>query len=153
MTDELLKAYAEVDVILSYMDNIYIEKIPLEVRKLFKDERLQGYEPKINPKIPLDEQNLQTKTYTILAMLNLNYWCEDEKEKQELIEIYAENDKKKEEELRKKYNPDNLFKNDKNDKITKPYREIEQNTALIEYKESNFLKKILNKIMSFFRRK
>ena len=43
-------------------------------------------------------------------MLNLNYWCEDEEERQKLIAIYAENDKKREAGLREKYNPDNIFK-------------------------------------------
>lgn len=146
MENELLKAYAEVDVILSYMKNAYVEKIPKKMRELFKNEKLQGYEPNINPKIPLDEQNLQRKTYAILAMLNLNYWCKDENEKKELIAIYAENDKKREAELREKYNPDNLFK-----KKELQEENVEQNTALIEYRESNLLKRIINKIMSFFR--
>ena len=106
MENELLKAYAEVDEILANMESIYVEKIPKKIRELFSNNRLEGYTPNINSKIPLDEQNLQKKTYSILAMLNLNYWCENENEKQELIAIYAENDRKKEEELREKYNPE-----------------------------------------------
>ena len=91
------------------------------------------------------EQNLQRKTLAILAMLDLNYWCESEEEKQKLIQEYAENDKKKEQELREKYNPDNLFKN----KI-----ETENvGTELVEYKEKNFIQKIMEKIKSFFKRK
>ena len=109
MENDLYKAYAEVDEILSFMEDVYIDKIPKKLRELFKNERLEDYKPNIDPKIPLDEQKLQKKTFSILAMLNLNYWCEDEKEKQDLIAIYAENDRKKEE-LREKYNPDNLFK-------------------------------------------
>ena len=117
---------------------------------MFSNNRLEGYTPNINSKIPLDEQNLQKKTYSILAMLNLNYWCENENEKQELIAIYAENDRKKEEELREKYNPDNLFKNKTN---IRQQEEMDKGTALVEYKEEKFFKKIINKIMSFFRRK
>ena len=151
MENELLKAYAEVDVILSYMKNTYVEKIPKKMRELFKNEKLQGYEPNINPKIPLDEQNLQRKTYAILALLNLNYWCKDENEKKELIAIYAENDKKREAELREKYNPDNLFKKKELQEENVEQKNVEENTALIEYRESNLLKRIINKIMSFFR--
>ena len=121
------------------------------MRELFKNEKLQEYVPNINPQIPLDEQNLQRKTYAILAMLNLNYWCEDEKEKQELIAIYAENDKKRESELREKYNPDNLFKKKELQEEKLEKESLEENTSLIEYKESNFFKKIINKIISFFR--
>ena len=151
MENELLKAYAEVDVILSYMKDIYVEKIPLKMRDLFKNEKLQGYEPNINPKIPLDEQNLQGKTYAILAMLNLNYWCKDENEKKELIAIYAENDKKRESELKEKYNPDNLFRKKELQKEKLKKGRLEENTSLVEYKENNFFKRIIKKIISFFR--
>lgn len=148
MEDNLLKAYAEVDEILSLMENTYIEKIPSKIREIFKDERQKDYNPIIKTDIPLDEQNLQRKTFAILAILNLNYWCEDENEKQELIKIYAENNRKKEEELREKYNPDNIFKKEEPNKQTK-----NDNTALIEYDEENFIKKILKKIMQFFKKK
>ncbi len=150
MENELLKAYAEVDVILSLMENTYVEKIPKSMIELFKKEKLQGYKPNINPKIPLDEQNLQKKTYAILAMLNLNYWCENEKEKQKLLALYSENDKKREAELRKKYNPDNLF-NVKELHEVKLEDEIQNNTSLIKYEEKSLIKRIINRIMSFFK--
>lgn len=146
MENELLKAYAEVDKVLSFMENKYVEKIPSKMREMFKNEKLEGYNPVINPKVPLDEQDLQRKTLSILAMLNLNYWCESEKEKQELISLYAENDRKREEELREKYNPDNLFKNKSKD------NNIEENLQIIEYKEPGFIKKLLLKIAKLFKK-
>ena len=149
MENNIYKAYAEVDKILSFMDTAYVEKIPKKMRDLFRNEKLQDYEPNINPKISIDEQNLQKKTYAILAMLNLNYWCKDEEEKKELIKLYAENDRKREEELREKYNPDNIFKNKQTESISNTE---ESNTSLIEYKESNFFKKIISKIMNLFKR-
>ena len=149
MENNIYKAYAEVDKILSFMDTTYVEKIPKKMRDLFRNEKLQNYEPNIDPKISLDEQKLQKKTYAILAMLNLNYWCKDEEEKKELIKLYAENDRKREEELREKYNPDNIFKNKQTESISNTE---ESNTSLIEYKESNFFKKIISKIMSLFKR-
>ena len=153
MKNDLYKAYAEVDEILSFMEDVYIDKIPKKLRELFKNERLEDYKPNIDPKIPLDEQKLQKKTFSILAMLNLNYWCEDEKEKQDLIAIYAENDRKKEE-LREKYNLDNLFKKKETEqKIEEPQKNISENTALVEYKEEKFFKKLIKKIMNFFKRR
>ena len=150
MENNLSKAYAEVLLILSYMEQKYIDMIPKKLLELFNEEKDKNYQPNINPNISLAEQNLQRKTLTLLAMLNLNYWREDEKEKQELIAIYAENDRKKEEELREKYNPDNLFKKkEKREKVEEP----QESTALIEYKEEKFFKRLINKIISFFRRK
>lgn len=154
MKNDLYKAYAEVDEILSFMEDVYIDKIPKKLRELFKNERLEDYKPNIDPKIHLDEQKLQKKTFSILAMLNLNYWCEDKKEKQDLIAIYAENDRKKEEELREKYNPDNLFKKKETEqKNEEPRKNTAENTALVEYKEEKFFNKLIKKIMSFFKRR
>ena len=81
---------------------------------------------------------------------NTNCDCENEEEKEELIRAYSNNDKKRNEELREKYNPDNIFKNKNKE------REVEQITeeitAIAEYKKENFIKKLLNKIKRLFTR-
>ena len=146
MENSLLRAYAEVDKILSFMQISYIEKVPKKLRELFKNEKLKDYDPNIDKNIPLNEQNLERKTYAILAMLNLHYWCNDE-EKQELLKAYSNNDKKREEELREKYNPDNIFKN----RIKEPEQATEEVKALVEYKKENFIKKLINTIKRFFK--
>ena len=150
MENNLLKAYSEKDKILSFMEIRYVEKVPKKMREMFKNEKLQDYEPNIDKNIPLEEQQLERKTLAILAMLNLNYWCENEEEKEELIRAYSNNDKKRNEELREKYNPDNIFKNKNKE------REVEQITeeitAIAEYKKENFIKKLLNKIKRLFTR-
>ena len=149
MENNLSKAYTEVLLILSYMEPKYVDMIPKKLLELFNEEKDKNYQPKINPNISLAEQNLQRKTLALLAMLNLNYWCKDEKEKEEMLKIYSENDKKIEAEMRERYNPDNLFKKkekeEQNDEIK------EESTEIIEYKEQNIFKKILNKIMKFFK--
>ncbi len=63
--------------------------------------------------------------------------------------MYAENDKKIEAEMRERYNPNNLFK--KKEKQEQNNEVKQENTELIEYKEQNIFKKILNKIMKFFK--
>lgn len=73
-----------------------------------------------------------------------NYWCPEE-EKQDLQKKFYENEQKYQEELRQKYNPDNIFT-----KKNKNIIEIEDNqTQLIEYKETIF-RRILNKIKALF---
>ncbi len=146
MENNLLKAYAEIDKILSFMEIRYVEKVPKKMREMFRNEKLQGYEPDIDKNTALEEQKLQRKTLAILAMLNLNYWCENEEEKQELLRAYSNNDKKRNEEIREKYNPDNIFKN-KEKQVEQITEEI---TAMVEYKKDNFIKKLLNKIKRLF---
>ena len=95
--------------------------------------------------MPLAKQNFQRETFIILAILNLNYWCESKERKKILIAIYAENDKKREKAIKEKYNPDNLFKSKKNinNEIVKKSQE---ETSLIKYKEKNFILKLIDKI-------
>ena len=150
MENSLSKAYAEVLLILSYMEQKYIDMIPKKLLELFNEEKDKNYQPNINPNISLAEQNLQRKTLALLAMLNLNYWCKDENEKKELLKMYSENDKKIEAEMRERYNPDNLFK--KKEKVEQNNDIKQERTELIEYKEKNIFRKILDRIKNFFRK-
>ena len=69
----------------------------------------------------------------------MNYWCESESEKQEIINLCNNVDILN----REKYSYDNLFK--KNKKIAIQEVIEEKNNSLVEYKESIFAK-ILNRI-------
>ena len=140
-------AYTEVDTILSLMDEKYINKIPKNLRGIFKEEKSFDYKPNIDPKKSLNEQNFQRETLVILAILSLNYWCESEEEKQKLIKAYSENEKKNETEIKEKYNPDYIFKN--NIMLNREKTENQKEIQMVEYKEG-FLKKLWNKLRSFF---
>ena len=132
------------------MEQKYIDMIPKKLLELFNEEKDKNYQPNINPNISLAEQNLQRKTLALLAMLNLNYWCKDENEKKELLKMYSENDKKMEAEMRERYNPDNLFK--KKEKVEQNNDIKQEKTELIEYKQKNIFRKILDRIKTFFRK-
>ena len=70
-----------------------------------------------------------------------------EEEKQELFKAYSINDKKMEEELIEKYALDDLFKKKE---IVEKTEESQESIALEKYKEENFIKKLLNRIMRVF---
>ena len=141
MNNDIASAYSEIDEILSKMEDRYVNKIPYKIRELIKKEKNNNYHPNIEFSEEILDNKLQRKTIAILAWLNLNYWCDDEEEKEKLIAIYRENDIIKDRELREKYNPDNLFKR-------KTKEEKTENVAIIEHKESAF-DKILNRIKRF----
>ena len=144
--DEL--AYAEVDEILNHIDDDYVKRIPQKIREFFKEERNKEYNTIIDINKPLEEQNLKRSTIVILAILNMNYWCDTDEEKREIIESWAKNEEREEAELREKYNPDNIFK--KKEKVQEENKKL--TTDLVQYKEPNIFKKILNKIKSLFKR-
>ena len=147
MVMENMLAYAEIDEILNLLEDDYRERVPKKVRDFFKEEKMKDYHPEIDIEKPLIEQNLKRETMVLLAILNLNYWCENEEEKQRFLNELDKNEEEKKE-LEEKYNPDNLFKKKKQIKILK-----EENTSLIEYKKTNMLKRVFERIINFFKRK
>ena len=83
-----------------------------------------------------------SETETILAVLYRDYWATDE-ERNRILKKEKENFLSLEEEKRKKYNPDDLFK--KTNNTSENIENIQDtqeiaNTSLIKYKESFFTK-------------
>lgn len=109
MNIETRQAYSEVNSFLEILDKEMYNKIPKKLRNYFKREMDKNYLPKINPNIPIKNQNLKRKTIAIISGLNLQYWCSEEK-RQKLLKMYSDNEKKYQEKLREKYNSNNLFK-------------------------------------------
>lgn len=148
MLNDTMMAYTEIDEILSQLDLKYVEKIPQKLRALFKEEKIEDYHPKIDINIPLVKQNLKRDTIVILALLKINYWCKDNKEKQFWIDEFDKNEREKKE-LEEKYSLDNLFKNKKEDSIK---NEGTERFSIIEYKKTGFIRNILNKILRLFKK-
>ena len=137
-------AYAEVDAILNLMDEKYTKLIPKKLRIMIKAKKTKDYTKKIVSNKPLAEQGLSDEALSILAAINYNYWCKDEKRKKELLEIYSKNEKnnKKADEIEK-------F----NNTIESITEEIRQETlGLIIYKEPKWFQKIFKKFFSIFKR-
>lgn len=138
------KAYSEIDEFLGLLSDKQRNKIPQKLREFFKEEKDQDYKKGINPKKPIKNQDLKEETLGIIALLNLQYWCEDENEKQRLKEVYAKNEKAYQEMLQVAFNPDDIFK--KRTVNVEKVQEQSENTQLVEYKEP-IIKRIFNKIL------
>lgn len=74
-------------------------------------------------------------------MICLNYWCDTDEKKQQLLNTMRENELKYQEKLEKLYDQNNLFKKSDNRKNI-----YQQEKNLIVVKERNFIKKLLDKI-------
>lgn len=139
--EETIQTYTEIGCLLKYFPNSFIEQLPnklLEIISLMADRK---YLIDVDTDKSINEQNISDKTKKILAVLTYNYWS-SETEKRDIIEHLNENEKEYQEQLREKYNPDNIFKN-KASKV-----ETAENTvATVEYKES-----IFTKIKNWFKR-
>ena len=147
------QAYSEVDEFIELLDEYEKYQIPDKLREFFKKEKDHNYYKGINPNIPIKNQNLKEETLAIIALLNLQYWCDDEEEKERLKKVYAENEEKYFKYMREKYNPENIFEKNNTEEFTDSIKEISENLPdVAEYKHSIF-KKIWRKIKRLFTRK
>ena len=139
MSDKTKKVYSEVYAFLNIVSEEDRNKIPKKLKEMIEEEREKEYTPSYTFEIPIEEQEISDEAIAMIALLHLNYWCEDENEKERLNEIFNENEKKYQDELREKYNPDNLFKNNKY-KEEQLSEEQTNSVAMVEYKETIFRK-------------
>lgn len=154
VTKEFAEASAEINEILKYMPKEEVEKIPSKLREFFKEVSSKDYVTNINPNIPLDKQQIKEKTKDIIALIYRNYWCSEE-ERKELDQKLIENDKKFEEELREKYNPDNIFKNNvtttKKEESEVKEAKIEQ--SLVPQETGKWYQRFLDMVKRWFKKK
>lgn len=146
ITDKFKEAAAEIDEILGYLPKEQVERIPAKLREFFTKVKKEDYVSKIDPNKLLDEQELLPKMEILLTVLYRNYWCNEE-ERAELDKILIENDKKYEEELREKYNIDNIFKKKENEEI----KEIEEKSLAI-YDNRMWYQKAVEFISNIFKK-
>ena len=165
MDIETRQAYSEVNRILELISEEMSNKIPLKLKNFFKREMDKNYIPTIDANIPIKEQNLKRKTIAIILGLNLQYWCKDEERKKELLKVYSNNEKKYQENLRKKYNPDDVFKKEKNnveEVLQNNSNKIENDKSekhnpntqelQIQVVKMSFWKKIIKRISAFIKK-
>lgn len=138
------KAYTEVNCLLQYLPQSYLDKLPKKLMELIRDQSDAQYNIYIDTNKSLLEQNFSDKAIALIAVLKYNYWSTDE-EKQQLEKIFYENENTYQEELLEKYNPDNIFKKKKTENI-------DTNLQMVEYKENVFIQ-FFNKIRNLFRKR
>lgn len=135
----------QINEILKFIEPNLRERIPKKIISYFENNKSQDYSWNIDRELPLTEQELLPTTKEILTVLYKDYICNDI-ERINLEKILKENEMKYQNQLKEKYNTDNLFKNKQDKSI-----EIEtKNVSVIDYKKS-LLKKIIEKIKMIFK--
>ena len=141
-TVKIPRAYSEVYSFINTLGIEYKEKIPNKVYDTIRDNRDKEYNPIYKKEQTIPEGILSYEALCLLSALNLQYWCNDNEEKNILKQKYIENTKKEQE----KYSYDNLFKN-KQPKVIESTSNEPKHTEMIEYKES-----IFTRIKNWFKR-
>lgn len=111
-----------------------------------KENRDINYNPIYNPSIPIKEQKIKRETLSMIAVLDLNYWCESEEEKIKLKNQFNKNELKYQKQLKEKYNVENLFKSrQKEEKIDNV-----QNLPIEIKKDNGIFARVLKRIKDIF---
>lgn len=146
MKEVYREAFSEIDEIFKLMPISFINKIPIKFRDMIHNEKSKEYQPIIEE--PLENYTLKDETIIILSLIYRDFLCSKE-EKERLKMRDAQRMKEVEEELREKYNVDNLFKN------RQQVHENEQtqiNNSLLVIEEEKWYKKIFNIIKKLFKK-
>ena len=133
---EYKKSLSELYEILKHLPIEARNKIPDEELKFYESNRDLNYQYIYDTSLSVNEQKLMDITIMLIANIYVNYWAENKEELQlrdKKILLQIEDDK------RKLYNPDDLFKKN-NNKVSK----IDNNSKEIVVVEK---KNIINKII------
>ena len=139
ITKEYAMAYKEVVEILKYVPDEDVKKIPEEKLEFYKTNMDNEYNYKLDMTKEFEEQEISDITKAILANLFRDYWAtpyqKERIEEKENLDL-----EKLEEEKREKYNPDNIFKEKKEENV------IESSNLPVEIKKESFFKKLIRYI-------
>ena len=139
-------AYKEVIEVLKYTKREDVNKIPKSRILLWRINMNKDYDFKIDTTKTLEEQNLSKEAKAIIANIFKKYWATDyQKERIEAKEKY--DIEQMEKEKYQKYNPDDIFKNRKQN--IQQEEVASKTVSMVEYREPLF-KRILNKIKDIF---
>lgn len=139
--NEYGEAAVEVLDILNNTNQIDVKKIPQSFISFLTNIASKNYKVNFNHNNSIDELNVKSKTKEILGFIYITWWCDD-KEREECKKIIYNNKIKKEEKLKEIYNSEDIFKQ-------KIKVQGKKETNIVEYKDENIIKKIINKILNF----
>ena len=150
MNNSYAKAYTEVLEILSHFSAEEYSKIPQEKKNFYKNNMKKNYEYSIDPNIALSKQYISKEANAILISIFRDYFAND-RQRQTLNNLLNQNQKKHENIIKEKYNPDNIFINN-NRNVTIDNAENEKKLALVEINDMKWYTKVWRFIKEFFRK-
>ena len=126
-----------------------VDKIPKKLMQFLKENASQDYKCEFDYTKPLNELNLTDEAKGLIAMICLNYWCETDEQKIKFRNHLNANEQVYQEELRKTYNVDDIFK--KKDISSNMEAEPENiNKLSIKVKSENIFKRLFDCVLKFF---
>lgn len=144
------KAYVEVLEVLKYIPQKDYNKIPSEKIEFYNKNKDSKYFYKFDETLPIEEQRISKKARVILISLFRDYLA-TETQKKEINDKIANNTIEMEKRKRAKYDPSDIFKNEKNSKTSTNTNNLKNIKVVATEKKESIFRKILNKIKIIFK--
>lgn len=149
VNQEYAMAISETLDILNHTAKEDVDKISTKFMEYLKNNAAKDYQSNLDHSKKISDMQLRKDTKVFLAIIYRKFWCNNEM-KNDFDRTLKENGIRHQNELREKYNPDNLFKNKSVDDVTS-IEESSNSVAMVEYKElvftkiKNWIRKLFNK--------
>ena len=148
------EAAVEVLDILNYTDKEDVKKIPQSFINFLTEIANKNYKANFNHNGPISGLNLRKQTRELLGFIYITWWCNEKDRNKFKSIIHSDNSKVVKTEKIENNNIDDIFKNKKELKSNVVTQNVvTEEISMIEYKEENIFKRIINKILSFFTNK
>ena len=147
MEENFKKSLREVYEVLAYSESNIVEKIPIKLLNYIKNNMSDDVEVNSELYQSDNKKQISQDARAILALIYRDYLTSDDnrekllKKEQEEIEAYKSV-------LEEKYNPDNIFNKEKEQKDV-----TNNEVQLIDIKKMAWYKRFFSKIKYFFKRK
>ena len=147
MKEIYMDAFSEVDAIIKIMPSNLVNKIPLKLQQLINEYKNDKYKPLIEE--PIENYELMDESKIILSLIYRDFLCSNEEK--EILKIRdSEKLKEEEQQLREKYNPDDIFKNKNRNVPQEEQPSLETRMTVVQ--EEKWYQKIFNLIKGLFHR-
>ncbi len=143
--------YAEVYEILKYMNKQEVMRVPVNILEVINKKRSKTYKTRVDKFDLFNLDNIDGRTVNFLAWLMIDYMA-DGKQRQQLINIAKENDRKREEEKKNNFNVDvfeNKINQRKYDIISNENNDEEKSLVVCE--RESLISKIVRIIKNIFK--
>lgn len=155
MEKKYAKAYTEVLEILKHIPQRELNKIPKSELQFYEDNCDKNYKYEYNNELSVDKQTISKEANTVIIAIYMNYFA-NEKQKGIIEKILKQNSIQEEKAKSEKYDINKIFEKNKENVEQWQEQKTEHNAENlpvdINKSENGFLKGIINKIKSLFKK-
>lgn len=149
MEKKYARAYTEVLEILKHIPKDELERIPKSELQFYEDNCDKNYKYEYNLDLAVDKQAISKEANTVIVALYMNYFA-NEKQKGIIEKILKQNSIEEEKAKSEKYDVNKIF--EKNQNEHNGANKSENLPVDISNNQDSFIKKIINKIKSLFKK-